>query len=124
MAATPAASFEELVVWQKSHALALRVYKETASFPKEELFGLVSQMRRAAVSVPANIAEAFKKRSRPEKARLMNIAQGSLEELRYYTILSRDLSYLAPGSRWTEVEEIARMLGAYTRTLLNPPPDS
>jgi four helix bundle protein len=119
--AVPATSFEELVVWQKSHALALRVYKETASFPRQELFGLVSQMRRAAVSVPANIAEAFKKRSRPEKARVLNIAQGSLEELRYYTILSRDLSYLKPETGWSEVEEIARMLGAYTRTLLNSP---
>ncbi len=115
---TPARTFEELVVWQKSHALVLRVYKETASFPKQELFGLVSQMRRAAVSVPANIAEAFKKRSRPEKARLMNIAQASLEELRCYTILSRDLAYVASGSQWDEIEEIARMLGAYTRTLL------
>jgi four helix bundle protein len=120
MAVTPATTFEELVVWQKSHALVLRVYKETASFPKQELFGLVAQMRRAAISVPANIAEAFKKRSRPEKARLMNIAQGSLEELRYYTILSRDLAYVPSESQWGEIEEIARMLGAYTRTLLTP----
>ena len=120
MAKTPATNFEQLLVWQKSHALVLRIYSETTAFPKQELFGLVSQMRRAAVSVPANIAEAFKKRSRPEKARLMNIAQGSLEELRYYTILSRDLAYLPSGSHWSEIEEIARMLGAYTRTLLTP----
>jgi four helix bundle protein len=76
-------------------------------------------MRRSAVSVPANIAEAFKKRSRLEKARLMNIAQASLKELRYYTILSRDLSYLAATNQWAEVEEIARMLGASTETLRN-----
>ena len=120
MAPTPATTFQELVVWQKSHALVLRVYKETQSFPKQELFGLVAQRRRAAISVPANIAEAFKKRGRPEKARLMNIAQGSLEELRYYTILSRDLGYVSSGSEWGEIEEIARMLGAYTRTLLIP----
>jgi four helix bundle protein len=84
MATTPAKSFEDLFVWQKSHALVLRVYKETTSFPKHELYALVSQMRRAAVSVPTNIAEAFKKRRNPEKARVMNIAQASLEELRYF----------------------------------------
>jgi four helix bundle protein len=95
MAQTRAKSFEDLVIWQRSHALVLRVYKETATFPKHELYGLTSQMRRAAVSVPANIAEAFKKRGKPDKARVMNIAQASLEELRYYTILSRDLGYFA-----------------------------
>jgi four helix bundle protein len=118
MVGTPAKGFEDLVMWQKSHALVLRVYKETTSFPNHERYGLVSQMRRAAVSVPANIAESFKKRKNPEKARVMNIAQASLEELRYYTILARDLSYLPSGSRWEEVEDIARMLGAYVETLL------
>jgi four helix bundle protein len=109
--------FEDLLIWQRSHALALRVYKETSSFPKHELYGLVSQMRRAAVSVPANIAESFKKRKNPDKARVMNIAQASLEELRYYTILARDLAYLPFATTWNEVEEIARMLGAYVETL-------
>jgi four helix bundle protein len=90
----PAQSFEDLLVWQKSHQLVLRVYKLTATYPKFELYALASQMRRAAVSVPANIAEAFKKRGKPDKARLMNIAQGSLEELRYYFLLSRDLGYV------------------------------
>ena len=64
------------------------------AYPKHELYGLVSQMRRAAVSVPANIAEGFKRRKNPDKARCMNIAQGSLEEVRYYFMLSRDLGYL------------------------------
>jgi four helix bundle protein len=109
--------FEDLLIWQRSHALALRVYKETSSFPKHELYRLVSQMRRAAVSVPANIAESFKKRKNPDKARVMNIAQASLEELRYYTILARDLAYLPFATTWNEVEEIARMLGAYVETL-------
>jgi four helix bundle protein len=109
--------FEDLLIWQRSHALALRVYKETSSFPKHELYGLVSQMRRAAVSVPANITESFKKRKNPDKARVMNIAQASLEELRYYTILARDLAYLPAATTWNEVEEIARMLGAYVETL-------
>ena len=79
----PAQSFQDLLVWQKSHALALLVYRLTGSFPRHELYGLASQMRRAAVSVPANIAEAFKKRGRADKARILNISQGSLEELRY-----------------------------------------
>ena len=116
----PAQTFEELVVWQKSHQLTLRVYRLTVGFPKHELYGLTSQMRRAAVSVPSNIAEGFKRRSRTDKARIFNIAQTSLEELRYYFILATDLQYLARGEGAEDVEEIARMLGAYTSTLLTP----
>ena len=116
----PAQKFQDLVVWQKSHQLTLRVYRLTATFPKQELYGLTSQMRRAAVSVPANIAEGFKKRGRPDKARIMNIAQSSLEELRYYFILSRDLEYLAASELSNDVDEVARLLGAYTRALLGP----
>jgi four helix bundle protein len=114
----PAQKFQDLVVWQKSHQLTLRVYRLTAAFPKYELYGLTSQMRRAAVSVPANIAEGFKKRGRPDKARVMNIAQSSLEELRYYFILSRDLAYLAEGEQSNDVDEVARLVGAYTSALL------
>ena len=77
-------------------------------------------MRRAAVSVAANIAEGFKKRGRTDKARVMNIAQGSLEELRYYFILSRDLGYLPAGDGWSDLDDVARLLGAYTRSLLSP----
>ncbi|MGE5814464.1 MAG: four helix bundle protein [Acidobacteriota bacterium] len=116
----PAQSFEDLLVWQKSHALVLCVYKMTKSYPREELFGLVSQMRRAAVSVPANIAEAFKRKSRVDKARVVNLAQTSLEELRYYLVLSSDLGYVRLSNEHAQVEEIARMLGAYARTLLTP----
>jgi four helix bundle protein len=71
----PARSFEDLVIWQKSHQIALRVYRLTTAFPKTEVYGLTSQMRRAAVSVAANIAEGFKRRQRPDKARVMNIAE-------------------------------------------------
>jgi four helix bundle protein len=74
MLRSPAQSFEDLIVWQKSHQLTLLVYRVTSAFPKSELYGLVSQMRRAAVSVPANIAEGFKRRKNPDKARCMNIA--------------------------------------------------
>ena len=86
---TPAASFVDLRVWQKTHALTLSVYSLTGTFPKHELFGLTSQMRRAAVSVPANIAEGFKRRGRLDKVRFLNIAAASLAELRYYLILQR-----------------------------------
>ncbi len=116
----PAQKFQDLVVWQKSHQVTLRVYRLTAAFPKHELYGLTSQMRRAAVSVPANIAEGFKKRGRPDKARVMNIAQSSLEELRYCFILSRDLEYLAASELSNDVDEVARLLGAYTQALLGP----
>jgi four helix bundle protein len=116
----PAQKFQDLVVWQKSHQLTLRVYRLTTTFPKHELYGLTSQMRRASVSVSANIAEGFKKRGRPDKARVMNIAQSSLEELRYYFILSRDLGYLGESERFSDAEEVARLLGAYSRTLLSP----
>src|SRR5207247_8734440 len=88
-----ARSFEDLLVWKRSHEFVLGIYKVTTSFPKHETYGLVSQMRRAAVSIPANIAEGLKKRGKRNKARVWNIAQGSLEERRYYFILPRDLSY-------------------------------
>jgi four helix bundle protein len=82
----PAKSFQDLVVWQKTHQLVLGVYQFSASFPEREKYGLTSQLRRSAVSIPANIAEGFKKRTRPDKARFFNVAQGSLEETRYYLI--------------------------------------
>ena len=113
----PAQKFEDLIMWQKAHQLALRVYKVTKNFPREEVFGLTSQMRKAAVSVPANIAEGFSKQGRSDKARVMNTAQGSLEELRYYFILSRDLGYIPSNSKWEDIDEVARLLGAYIRTL-------
>ncbi len=115
----PAQRFEDLIVWQKSHQLVLLVYRLTANYPKFELYALSAQMRKAAVFVPANIAEGFKRRGRPDKARLMNIAQASLEELRYYFLLSRDLGYVKEIER-ERIEEVARLLGAYARSLLPP----
>jgi four helix bundle protein len=117
MTPSPATKFEDLIVWQKSHQLVLLIYRITTGFPKYELYGLVQQMRRAAVSVPANIAEGFKKRGKSDKARYYNIAQGSLEELRYYVILARDLSYLPVETEILEVDEVGRILGAYVQTL-------
>jgi four helix bundle protein len=76
----PARTFQDLLVWQKAHRFVLDVYRLTEAFPKHELYGLTSQLRRAAVSIPANIAEGFKKKGLADKARFMNTAQGSLEE--------------------------------------------
>jgi len=87
-------SFQQLNVWQEAHKLTLTVYQLTASFPDTEKYGLVSQMRRASASIPANIAEGFKRRGVRDKIRFYNTAEGSLEELKYFFILSRDLDYL------------------------------
>lgn len=102
------------------HAFVLAIYRVTATFPKHETYGVVSQMRRAAVSIPANIAEGFKKRSRADKARFMNIAQGSLEESRYYLILARDLGYGDTAPLMISLEEVSRLLESYTRAILTP----
>ena len=115
----PAArSFRDLVVWQKAHELVLAVYRLTESFPDREKFGLSHQMRRAAVSIPANIAEGFGKRSQAEKARFLNIAEGSLEECRYYLILARDLGYGETDAMMATLEEVSRLLNAYARVIL------
>ena len=89
----PARSFRDLLVWRKAHEFVLAVYAFTAGFPRQETYGLALQMRRAAVSVPANIAEGFRRRGKADKARFMNLAEGSLEESRYYLILAQDLGY-------------------------------
>jgi len=110
--------FSQLIVWQKAHQLALVVYQQTKTFPAEEKFGLVSQMRRAAVSIPANIAEGFKKRGLKNKINFYNIAQSSLEELRYYIILSRDLGYLKEIQKlWEQTREVAKMLTSLIKVL-------
>jgi four helix bundle protein len=110
--------FEDLEVWRKAHRIVLIVYKLTKDFPQEEKFGLVSQMRRSAVSIPANIAEGFKKRTSKDKSNFYNIAQGSLEELRYYFILSKDLNYLTDNQEILDsVEEIGRMLYGLIRSI-------
>ena len=97
----------------------LSVYRFTEHFPSKELYGLTSQLRRAAVSIPANIAEGFKKRGKLDKARFLNIAQGSLEECRYYLILSRDLNYGDDSALLSLSEEVSKLLEAYARSILN-----
>ena len=115
-----ASTFRDLTVWRKAHALVLGVYEFTKSFPKHETFGLSSQMRRAAVSVAANIAEGFRKRGKPDKVRFMNIAEGSLEESRYYLILAQDLGYGNSTKLMDSLEEVSRILNAYSKAILTP----
>jgi four helix bundle protein len=109
--------FTDLVVWQKAHEFVLNVYRFSADFPKAEQYGLTSQLRRAAISVPANIAEGYKKRSKMDKMRLYNIAQGSLEECRYYLILSEDLGYGTTEKLKALATQVARLCTAYIEAI-------
>src|SRR5947209_1279006 len=113
MERTPARTFQDLLVWQKAHRLVLLVYQLTDGFPQKEIYGLTSQFRRAAVSIPANIAEGFRKRGKSDKARFMNISQGSLEECRYYLILANDLKYGNCREAMTQLEEVSKLLERY-----------
>ena len=112
-----AKSFQDLFVWQKAHQLVLQIYSISKTFPKEELFGLTSQLRRSTVSVPANIAEGFKRKGKKDKLRFLNIAQASLEETRYYLILVQDLKYTDTLKFLHLLEEVSKMLMAYCRTM-------
>ena len=112
-------TFEDVEVWKRAHVWVLGIYKLTENFPKHELFGLTSQLRRAAVSIPANFAEGFKKTSLADKLRFYNIAQGSLEECRYYLILTKDLNYGDVSDLTTDLERISKMLDAYMRAIRN-----
>jgi len=110
----PAAkSFCDLIVWRKAHQLVIEVYRCTSDFPKNEIYGLVSQMRTAAVSVPVNIAEGFRRRGKADKVRFMNIAEGSLEESRYYLRLAKDLHYGKTDCAMTLLEEVSKLLCSY-----------
>jgi len=117
---TPSKTFTELIVWQKAHAFVLSAYKLTEAFPKSEIYGLSSQLRRAAVSIPANIAEGYKKRGPADKTRFMNMAQGSLEEVQYYRILVHDLTYADTITLRVQLDEVSRLLEAYASAILAP----
>ena len=114
----PAKSFRDLIVWQKAHAFVLATYRLTSGFPRQETYGLTSQMRRAAVSIPANIAEGFRKRGKADKARFLNMSEGSIEESRYYLILAQDLNYGTTGTLMESLEEVSRILNSYSRAIL------
>ena len=103
--------FHQLEAWQESHKLVLMVYQVTKEFPSEERFGLISQMRRAVVSIPANVVEGFKRRVIQEKIRFYNVSEGSLEELKYFLILSKDLGYIASNTElMSQSETVGRLL--------------
>ena len=105
--------FQDLMVWQRAHQLVLTIYQTTHHFPPEERYELVRQIRRAAVSIPANIVEGHKRRSKREFANFISIAEGSLEELKYYLQLSKDLGFITENLAeplYQRAEEIGRML--------------
>ena len=107
--------FRDLKVWEKAHKLVLAVYVSTASFPSEERFGLTSQMRRAAASVPANIAEGCVRSSDADFARFLHTAMGSASEVEYFSLLARDLGFLTDMSHQkltNDAQEVKRMLAA------------
>ncbi len=112
--------FRQLKVWEKAHQLALSVYKATAKFPKEELYGLTSQIRRASMSIPTNIAEGCGRNTDAEFARFLQIAMGSASETEYELILARDLEFLVNDNYenlHNGVEEVKRMLASLLKTI-------
>ena len=113
-------TFTQLEVWQVAHQATLDVYRLTTSFPADERFGLVTQMRRAAISVGANIAEGFGRRRSPDKARFYNISEGSVEEMKYFLILAKDLNYAKDTAELTRsYESVSRMLRKLSKSTLD-----
>jgi four helix bundle protein len=113
-------SFSDLEVWKRAHRVVLDVYRLTNPFPRSEQFGVVSQLRRAAYSIPSNIAEGFGRRSTKELLQFLAVANGSLEELRYFLLLSRDLRYLSPVDHdklQADLKSVAEMLEALAKSL-------
>lgn len=112
--------FRTLQVWEKAHHLALAVYKATQTFPKAELYGLTSQIRRAGASIPTNIAEGCGRDTEAELARFIHIAMGSASELEYHLLLAHDLGYLQDAEYFdlhNKVTEVKRMAAAFTKKL-------
>lgn len=115
-------SFRDLQVWQKAHELVLHVYRITKKFPSVERYGLISQMRRAVLSVAINIVEGFQRISVKESLRFYNIANASLEELRYEVQVSHDLNYITADELQAvngKAEEVSKMLNAWIRSQLH-----
>ena len=113
-------TFKDLKIWRKSHKLVLDVYEVTKIFPGEERYGLVSQLRRSAASIPTNIVEGYKRRSDNDYARFVNIAEGSLEETKYHIILASDLGYIEKAhfnELMDKCEELGKMLSAFYKRL-------
>ncbi len=119
MSMRPSRTFQDLIVWRKAHDFVLATYRYTATFPKTETYGLTSQLRRAAVSIPANIVEGFRRQNATEKARFYNMAQASLDESHYFLILASDLEYGSTESLREQLEEVSRLLNSYVNNLRN-----
>ena len=113
----PSKRFQDVVVWQKAHQWVLDIYRITKQFPRAEQYGLVSQLRRSAISVPANIAEGYRKRGKADKLRYYNIAQGSISESMYYLVLAKDLEYAETDEMAKALDEIDVMLNTYMRRI-------
>jgi len=109
--------FRKLIVWQRAHQLVLLVYKFTEKFPKNEMFGLTSQLRRAVVSVPANVAEGYAAGGKGQFKRYLDIAQGSLAEVEYYLILAQDLTYIT-SSQYEQAESLRAEIGFLLHRLI------
>ena len=111
-------NFDKLLVWQRAHSLVLKIYEVTNNFPKEEIWGLTSQIRRAAVSVPSNIVEGKARGSRKDFKRFLLIARGSLEEVKYQSLLAKELKYMND-EQYEEttvmIEDVGRLLGGMIR---------
>ncbi len=115
--------FKELKVWRKAHEMTLDTYRVTAAFPREEMYGLTSQLRRAAASIGANIAEGCGRRSDGEMCRLLQIARGSASETEYHFLLARDLHFLAEKDFQTltrKSDELQRMLTGLMQSIRSP----
>ena len=113
-------NFQELSIWQRSHQLTLKIYLLTRTFPNDELYGLTSQIRRSSASVPTNIAEGCGRNSDAELKRFLTIASGSISELEYQVLLSKDISYLPLNiyqELTTEIIEIRKMIYAFIQKL-------
>src|SRR5437868_11266056 len=117
-------SYRDLLVWQKAIDLVVDAYRATAPFPKSETYGLTSQIRRAATSIPANIAEGYGRGSRKEYVQFLTFAQGSLKELETHFIVAEKLSYLTAvqmNRLLSQTDELGRMLGSLIRKLRAAP---
>jgi four helix bundle protein len=114
---TPSKNFRDLIVWQKANQLVLSAYKFTGEFPKEEIYCLTSQCRRAAISIAANIAEGYKKKSKADKLRFYNISEGSLSECQYYCIPAQDLNYGNSNELINLSFEVEKLLFSYCNSI-------
>lgn len=115
-------TFKDLIVWQKSHQFVLKIYESTKIFPKEEIFGITSQIRRAAYSIPSNIVEGRTKSTIAHRLSFVSHSIGSLEEVKYFLLLSKDLNYITIETYLKLVpflEEVGKLLNGYEKFIKN-----